>query len=184
MVVVQRPNKIMGKPILGTDVPEDNEVVTYDDATGFWNAEAGGGSGTPFSVVHKSADETISNDSVLTLDDDLQFSAEANSKYVIIMNCMTGATAVADFKYTMIGPTGYTFEMAHTFAKTATGFSEGDISIIQSSTPTNLRTATYIGMLTTAGTAGTVGLQWSQNNAEVSDCIMYAESFIMYRKVD
>lgn len=43
MVVVQRPGKIMGKPIDGSDTPTDTQVVTYDDASGLWIADTGGG---------------------------------------------------------------------------------------------------------------------------------------------
>ena len=45
MVLLQRPNKIMNKNILNTDVPTDGQVVTFVDADNNWQAvdSAGGG---------------------------------------------------------------------------------------------------------------------------------------------
>ncbi len=43
MVNIQRPTKIMGKPILNTDVPTDEQVLTFDSGDDNWQAEDGGG---------------------------------------------------------------------------------------------------------------------------------------------
>ena len=43
MVNIQRPTKIMGKPILNTDIPTDEQVLTFDSGDDNWQAEDGGG---------------------------------------------------------------------------------------------------------------------------------------------
>ena len=93
MVVVQRPNKIMGKPILGTDVPADNEVVTFDSATGFWNAEAGGGSSTPSKFIIGNlgndpiTDNVVAYAGVFDFEDVAWTTFESSKRFVIPFNC-------------------------------------------------------------------------------------------------
>jgi len=45
MVIIQRPNKIMGKAIDQTDIPVDNDALTFVAASDKWEAVAGGGGG-------------------------------------------------------------------------------------------------------------------------------------------
>jgi len=47
---LMHPDKIMGKQVDNTDVPTDTQVLTFDSGKDQWDAEAGGGGGSDFTV--------------------------------------------------------------------------------------------------------------------------------------
>ena len=88
---IQRPVKLFGKPLNPTDTPTDNQVPTFNDATGQFDADDGGGGGGafPYTVIESTADlffdpANVPPDPVTTIPQvipGLTFTPDANSMY-------------------------------------------------------------------------------------------------------
>ena len=178
MVVVQRPYKIMGKTILGSDIPTADQVLTFSDPQ--WTAEDAGG-GTE--GVMKGTDETVNNSNVLQADDDIVIALEANSKYSLDHYFIVESTASADFQYNYTVPSG------------ATGERLGGVWDADTITALlNITTADFVatggagvgivgrGRITTTD-AGNLVLNWAQWVAEATDTKLKAGSWVKVTKL-
>ena len=148
-------------------------------------------------IVRKTANETVNNNGTPQNDDELFFSAEANSVYKITMFVMYTVSEAADFEIDFTLPasaTGYSSLTRQSSAATtcATNPVQNDQDITTAVNGiggagtvegTDKCVLHITGIVVTAGTAGTVQFQWSQTTPEVSDAIVYANSYLTWRKM-
>lgn len=132
------------------------------------------GSATGPTVVRKATDESITSNNVLQDDNELVVAAGANEKWRLYYNIYYDSSAVADFKFSVIGPTGSTgyFNMVGIYYVDVSGAQQrtqrltlGNSMSIEGSTTT--RAIQVIADVSTSSTAGNIVFQWAQDNASV-----------------
>lgn len=137
-----------------------------------------------FSVVYKTADETINNDSTLSDDSDLQFSVDANSVYSIFYTMKITSGGAPDFKYAFTTPTGTTIMNGGVLvASTGQSYQEllsTTVTVISGSWP---RSIGLLGVLETGGNAGTVVFQWAQNSTDPTNTTLHEGALIGWKKI-
>lgn len=143
----------------------------------------GGGDPDPdgWTIVPKLSDQTINNDAVAQDDDDLFFTVDANSVYVAQAYLRIISDPTADIRDTWDVPAG----TGGNFAESAVNGGMQGITFIHTQN-TVAGQGTYQGLyiiVETAGTAGTVTLQWAQQTAQALDCTVALGSFLMWRKL-
>jgi len=145
-------------------------------------ALAHGSWGRDVQIVLKAADETVTNSATVQSDDHLLFTAAANAKYLVEFKLFLSQNAnstAADFKFgfalpasaswsggdslpdltvgtTAVGDGNWTALLAASAAVRACGL-DGNTG--------NITGLSFTVLIVTAGTAGTVTLQWAQNTA-------------------
>lgn len=135
--------------------------------------------------VAKASDQILNNDAALKDDDDLTFSAEANSVYIVDVFLMILGNTAADFKCNLSVPSGATYQAI----AVSRGLSGAEAT--QTETTANIVAGTttseepiYIRwVVEVAGTAGAVTLQWAQQNATVVDTKVVTGSNLMAFRV-
>lgn len=126
-------------------------------------------------VVRKTADETISNDTVLQDDGQLKFTVPANSVYYFIQLVKFISTAVADIKMNWSLPAAASIEY-QTQASGTTYTTAGNL--VLSGTGGNI-VRTLNGIVIIGATAGEVQYRWAQQTAEVSDTKVLKDSCLL-----
>jgi hypothetical protein len=162
------------------------EIVTAAIGNTHWRDNlldlADGSWGIDKTVVVKSADETVTNSASLQSDNHLLFTTTANAKYLVDIALFVSqdANAVgADFKFGFSMPASATWSGGGglpdlTVGATAAG--DGNWTGVAGSVSTprlcgldgnagNVTQLVFTVLVETAGTAGTVTLQWAQNTA-------------------
>jgi len=146
------------------------------------NDLADGSWGIDKTVVLKAADETVTNSATVQSDNHLLFTASANAKYLVDIALFVSqdANAVgADFKFGFSMPASASWSGGDglpdlTVGTTAAG--DGNwTALLAASAATracgldgnsgNITGLSFTVLIVTAGTAGTVTLQWAQNTA-------------------
>lgn len=149
--------------------------------------------------VLKSTDETVNNSLTLQDDDELLLpNLEINSTYLVrSMLIYTSVTATPDLKLAFTIPTSSTWKWTprclQVGATTAndninfgllTGTANTGSNPAGTIVTANGTTVAFpIGILRTAGTAGTLRLQWAQNTQTAENTTVKADSWIMAEKV-
>jgi hypothetical protein len=148
-----------------------------------------------YRFIYKTADETVNNSTTLQDDNHLTMSVNANAIYVfelfIIYNSVSTA---ADFKYTLICPAGATLNWTGYSLDTAAAnrTSPLDTKLLTGSgttsiSPTFGTSANAVlmprGIIRTAGTSGSLTLQWAQNTLTAENTQVLADSYLMMRRV-
>jgi len=180
---VMHPDKIMGFAFDRTDIPTDAQVLTFSSAKNQWDAQAGGGS-AGYTVVKKTADESVTSSITLQDDDELKFSADANSVYwVRVKGIAFSASQTPDFKNTWSVPSGATG--VHIFRL----LSGQDLVTLGTSVMTAL-TDTIDGdfieptaIITIGSTAGEVTLSWAQNTSDATATTVKKGTILEFVKV-
>jgi len=139
-----------------------------------------------WTLVLKTADETINTDSALSADSALKFTMLANTKYSFRAVIYYTTNALADFKWRHVGPavpTKVTIRRIHFVpAGTSpahavdTAYSSADVAMLAAS-----GTEGYIemnGMIHNGANAGDFEFHWAQNTGHASDTTVYGGSFI------
>jgi len=166
----------------GKNDPEDLFAIVDDSASAsrkIKNVEAA------FISAFKTADEGINNDTTLTDDADLQFEADANSTYGLMMVLRVDAeTSTPDIKANFsipAGASGFLLDGPWDFAFTrlavdVTTVQVGDLSTTMAFWATM---ATFI----IADTAGTIALAWAQNNTHAAKTFIRQGSYMLFKKL-
>lgn len=139
--------------------------------------------------VRKTADETVNNSAVMQDDDALLFAAEANATYAVEVFVMYTSTTVADWKIEWTLPAGasglrhYQYNTGNTCV-TFSGAGHLWTQQLNGIAGTGgLCSFTAVGTVITAGTAGNVVFEWTQNTQEATNTVVHAGSYIRYRKI-
>lgn len=131
----------------------------------------------------KSADETVNNSATLQNDDQLFLSVAANTFYELNLRLIMNSNATANFKLQFTAPAGAGFS-SHSIegnaatALTGPGGAGGTYTGVAAD-----KIVIVGGQFSTAGTAGTLQLQWAQNTANVSNTIVKANSYMTLRQI-
>ncbi len=166
---------------------EDGTDQFWVDGDGFAYANGtllGAGGGGGFTVVYKTADEQITEDSVLTNDVDLFFSAEANSVYLVSWGLFMDAEPNSDFQYEMYGPTGHSgWVHDQTWdpdtAQARNSWQTGQ-ALSNNGFPQHVNGQ---GVVIIDSTAGNVGVKWSQVTSHVDQTTLEENSWLSYIKM-
>ena len=185
----------------------DGELITYDSSgvaatvavgtTGDVLTSNGAGAAPTFqaaaggwSTVFKTADETITSDTTLTDDADLQFSVDASSTYAFVSWLLVDSTALTDWKHSMSIPSGAsgTFGQAGELMANSLNSSYVAVPVTNSITGTSSPVGTsnfytIRGFIKTAGTSGTAAFQWAQNTSNAENTILKEGSWISFKKL-
>jgi hypothetical protein len=145
-----------------------------------------------WTIVNKTAIETIQSDNTLSNDSALQFSTTANTTYLIEIWALFASTAAADFQYTLShsGTTtviDYYEQRAH-----ATGANgSGTLATYPYNTSPQTRSlvlaTTMFGALLfkiyleVGASSGTFGFQWAQVTSNASDTSIKPGSYLKYK---
>ncbi len=159
----------------------DDELIVYDtDGTTVGRISISE-LGAPFSVL-KTDDESVTSSTTLQNDDHISFPVESNSRYHFIMTLAYNAGTTGDVKIGWSVPTGTIMHrMADAFTS-PNDFSETDTLRLQGSGASNSTGNTY-GTIHTAGTAGTMQMQWAQQSSDVTPSTIYEGSGIIIWKL-
>lgn len=148
-------------------------------------------------VVVKSADQSIANDTSNQNDLHLFAPVEANASYIVEGMLLYAAHSSADIRMGWTVPAGATFDwIIHAQINTVTGgLATGGIVVDRQSAGnsafplggfgaenTTVMTGLLRGRVETAGTAGTLQLNWAQLTANATASIMKARSWISLRR--
>jgi len=138
-------------------------------------------------LIRKTADEIVNNSAILQSDDHLYFSVGANEAWAFDMLLRVKSSTTADFQYSFAVPTGgdvYTTPVLYfdfDAAQTEAGLAVWAPVIVPGAGA--LRRTHHRFLYIGGANAGTVQLQWAQAVAEVSDTIVYANSYIIAHKI-
>lgn len=154
-------------------------------ADGTWTTPGGT---NPWTLVKKSADETLATSTTLQNDDHLLFAVSANTKYAFRLALFINTPAAADYKYTFTGPASPTLiQFGH---NDIAGDSTSDVEVsaagfgtsINVSAASTVHIAEIHGVLQNGANAGTVTLQWAQL-ASSGTTTVYAGSYLEWMQI-
>jgi hypothetical protein len=129
-----------------------------------WQA-ASGSSGILF--AQKSADETRTNSTTVTIDADVQVSLEANTDYAFEAFLVFAAHATPDYKFGLVYPVGCTVDWNHT--GDANGAAIAAETVVVNGLGAGLTTWKrhhVAGIVRNGANAGTFGIGWAQINLD------------------
>lgn len=145
---------------------------------------------------YKTANETINNSATLQNDDHLFFPIGANEVWVVEYNLFVSAvSATSDFKIALALPAGATSAMSIVGLAAAAASAEADAKFQSFTSAATALTAgiqadsssngfvRYQAYVATAGTAGTVMMQWAQATANASDTVLRLGSFLLAHRM-
>jgi hypothetical protein len=132
--------------------------------------------------VSKPADETVNSSTTLQNDDDLFFSVSANKEYAFQIFLYLDIDGVPDFKFDFTFPTGTTYLIGGHYDQNAMSIHTEATSARYVNGGTD-KWVFYTGTFVTAGTAGTVQLQWAQNSSNAADTTVKKGSWIQYEEL-
>jgi hypothetical protein len=133
-------------------------------------------------LVRKTADETVSNSTILQDDNDLFFAIGANEIWSVNLVVVLTSSTVADFRGAITAPSGATGQWGRAGSNnyTALDGSAYDFHSGQGAT----RVMVILDALVVNGvTAGNVRFQWAQDVAEVSDTKVLTNSYLVAYRV-
>jgi hypothetical protein len=145
--------------------------------------------------ARKTATESVTSSTTLQDDDELTVTVEADSVYVVTAVLQYDAATAGDIKFAFSAPASATLDWAATVAPTTstTATAPGTVNFNGSDISTTYGaggigagsrlSATAVGLLVVAGTAGTFKLQWAQFASSATATRVFAGSFLHLRKV-
>jgi len=144
-----------------------------------------GGKDEKLRIIFKKLSETISSDTTLTDDDDLQFEAEANVNYAIFNCRFCNSHAAADLKERFSIPAGATINRINSFWHGGGGCVPVDFAATLTSFDLGVAEMNpNPSILIMGATAGTVAYQWAQNGTTSEDTTLLAGSFLWVMKAN
>lgn len=147
-------------------------------------------------TVHKTADESVTSSTTLQNDNHLLVSVLANSEYEIIVRMAVNGGASGDVKMAWTVPSGTTGQRFSSGPAVSSATSTADTTVRASGLTDSFTTEINYGVFSTgqqsfieetlyvvtAGTAGTVQLQWAQNASSATATTVEAGSYITVRR--
>ena len=143
--------------------------------------------------VYKSADETVNNSITLQDDNDLKFTVGANELWLfqLHLNMTDASDGTAGSRHAFTGPASSTAAWGTHPAETiASAFEESIARPLDSpevqggaNAAAGGRIHNVSGRIDTAGTSGTLQLQWAQGVQDASDLKMLAGSWLTAREI-
>lgn len=175
-----------GRRVQVSDVPNDDDVLTFDVVSNTWDSEPAQGGVTGFSTKFKTSDETINNDNTLTDDVDIQFEAEANGVYAIKVYLFLKSGANADFAYTFAAPSGASAEWINSGSWHPTNARGTDNLLDKTTLQTNnnIQTTPVYVMLKMGPTPGTFAFQWAQNSNSGNNTTLLKGTWMSFKKLN
>lgn len=142
-----------------------------------------------WTVVHKTADESVTSSTTLHNDATLQIPLLASTKYAIRGEIFFNTTAAADFKWRHAGPASPTLVQvrrswiipggaAYEGVAVDTAFSTADLFIKSTAAPGYI---SFTGIIHNGVNAGTFVIQWAQNTADPGATTVRAGSYLEWR---
>ena len=160
------------------EAPSDGSPYARQDAG--WVAAGGGGGGAL--TAYKTADETKTNDAILSNDADVKVVLEINSVYSFVLVIYELSNAIPDFKYGLFYPTGTTvawmpkiYDFTAPWAETQTDVENGSVAS---------KMEVVIGIIYTGATAGDFGLMWGQNTSDAASTTLLKGTNIIVTKLN
>jgi len=163
-------------------------TVTFAGAVAFTGSVSFAAAARQWTTAIKTADETITNDTVLNDDAALQFPVLATTNYAFRLVISILSDATADWKWSFNGPVAPTFvqiaawimhadgaTVKNTTRNTAFGTSNAETT-----TSTGEVTAFVYGIVQNGANAGTVAFQWAQNTSSGNSTTLRAGSYLEY----
>lgn len=138
--------------------------------------------------VIKLADESLSTSTAIQNDDELFISVAASTKYKVEMWLVFNSPAAADFKLqwtTPVGVAGWWRPAATNLAAASETIYQGSLAWsggAQIEGSASDKSIEVVGILVTAGTAGTLQFQWAQNSSSGTTTVK-ANSVLTLRKI-
>jgi hypothetical protein len=141
--------------------------------------------------ARKPANETLSSNTTVQLDDDLAITVASNAVYEIKVVMFIASQTTTDFKFGFATPAGATFDYIVNGTDVAgTGYTNATCYPWASGSPSGLaglggNTAPGMvdGLLVVGGTSGSFRLQWAQNTSGASGTTLLAGSYMIGRRV-
>lgn len=142
--------------------------------------------------AHKTADEPVTSSTTLQNDNHLLVSVAANAEYEIIVRLAVNGGASGDFKMAWTVPSGTTGQRFSSGPAVSSATSTADTTVRASGLTDSFTTEINYGVFSTgqqsfieeilyvvtAGTAGTVQLQWAQNASSATATTVEAGSYM------
>lgn len=142
--------------------------------------------------ARKTANESLTANSVFQDDDHLSVSVAANAVYTMSAVAKYEGATTGDLKTQWVGPAGAALVGAiSTLISSAASdlddytvlYELGDPKVAGGRGAGVIRAVQWSGVLVTGGTAGTFKLQWAQNTSDPIATIVYANSFVLLERV-
>lgn len=150
------------------------------------------------SIIYKTADEPIGSSTALQNDNHLIVPVVANATYEARWVLRYSAATTGDLKFTFTLPASATGEKssahaplaATTCSNTSTTLVTNDITQTDANVggagtgAGNICLLVIDSLVTTAGTAGNITLQWAQVASDATNTTVHAGSYVTYRRID
>lgn len=135
-------------------------------------------------IVYKSADEVVNNSAVLQDDDELLLALTINGFWVFkfVLWVVQGASAAAEFKPSITGPAGSTYNMGGTLEFNAVTANDRTFPYWVNTDANEVKMVVLPGWISTGANAGNLQLQWAQNVATAVDTTVKKGSYLLARK--
>lgn len=135
-------------------------------------------------TIPKAADETINNSTTFQSDDELIFTASANTTYIARWTVIWNGNTAADIKFQLDTPSGNSRMLSVAQNASAAVVVDHDAASINAITEAGGASVPnviqIVAALEIAGTGGTVALQWAQNTGHASDLTVKKGSILEY----
>lgn len=169
----------------------DGDVLTYDDGTDEWVPQSVVmGDLLDYQFVRKTADDVITADATLSDDDELFVALGANQVWLIEIGLLYRAATTADFAVSLNNIVGATSRLGLIGGASGVSSSSGDGQWAGDSAGTfggagvgQTMLAQLKGIYRTAGSSGTLKLQWAQGVSDASNTTLRADSYMLARRV-
>jgi hypothetical protein len=142
-------------------------------------------------AVYKVSTESVTSSATLQNDDVLFASVAANAVYKVELGLVYDGATAGDIQLGWTMPAAAAITNVHTVAITTAGAaSTDDVTTATAGNPSfgALGTGTNCGyggvwILTTAGTSGTLQLQWAQNTSSATATRVFAGSYLVLQRI-
>lgn len=141
----------------------------------------------------KITDKTVNNSTVLSNDNELIIPVVANAKYRFNAYLIYSSLTTADARFALTGPAGATAQVSGYGIPTTTDTSFGtmDTAVLALGTDWQVgggglgikRSCIPYGHIVTAGTAGSITMQFAQQTAQGSNSVLYTGSWMTMKRV-
>lgn len=153
--------------------------LTDDDHTQYMKGSTGG---RTITIVHKTADQTVTNSATLADDDELKFAVGANEVWELTLGLRLNAHSTPDLKFAFTVPSGAT--IIYTEIYRISPDDENDATTAVTVAGSNNDARVLLSLLYTGGaSAGDVQLQWAQNVSDANETKVLTNSFIIAHRL-